>query len=135
VQNGGDASSQVLTAFGVVANNCNVGFDTSGATINTSAFRMGSGQAMAYDGASVNQMAYDGTGIRYAVSGTLKHRLNADGSIYMNGAHGVQVIPTLSTGSAAAALTGNKPGSTTAVAQWLSVVIDGTQYWMPVWGN
>ena len=41
----------------------------------------------------------------------------------------------LQTGSAVEVLTANKPGSTTGIVGWLSVNNNGSQGWMPVWGN
>lgn len=40
---------------------------------------------------------------------------------------------TTGTGSAAAALTANKPGTSTAVATWLTISINGTDYVIPAW--
>lgn len=40
---------------------------------------------------------------------------------------------TLSTGAAAAVLTANKPGATTAISTWLTMRINGTDYVIPLY--
>lgn len=40
---------------------------------------------------------------------------------------------TVGTGAAAAALTANKPGASTAVATWLTISVNGTDYVIPLW--
>lgn len=42
---------------------------------------------------------------------------------------------SLSTGTAAPALTANKPGASTAIVGWMSVTNGGLQGWVPVYGN
>lgn len=134
IQNGGDATATVKTAFSVNVG-ANVGFDTSAATITQAAYKLAQGQAIAFDANALNQLSYDGTGLNYAVSGSNKLRLNADGSIALNDRRLV-IAGTWSTGAQTPTIGANKPGTTGGnPAQWLSVTIDGGQYWMPVWSN
>jgi hypothetical protein len=120
VQNGSDTNSEVVIGVGIVADNCQVGFDTSGATIYNAALRMAANQAIAFDVNSTNQLTYDGTGLKYSVSGTLKSRLNQDGSIFMDGVHAVQLIPSIT-------------ASAGAIATYLNCVVDGTTYYIPLY--
>jgi len=135
VQNDGDSSVTVNEAFSVVANNCNYGFDTSAGVINIAAMRMAAGQAIAFDVNSTNQLKYDGTGLGYYVSGSEVVRLNSSGSLSLNGAHGLQLQASLSTGGVTPVLTANKPGSSSGIGTWVSLIIDGNQYWIPAWSN
>lgn len=133
VQNNADSNVLVKTAFSA-STTCNVAFDASASTVNQAAFKMAQNQSIAFDALAVNQMSYDGTGVALKVSGALKSRLRADGGIDLN--TGVTSLSgTFSTGSAAPTLTANKPGVSSAIAVWLSVVINGTQYWIPAWNN
>lgn len=134
VQNGGDSTASVKTAFSV---NCTAdrGLDTSQATINQAAIRMASGQAIGFDAPLNEQMKFDGTGINYTSGGSGKVRLNADGSILLNSRLKVNGSG-FSTGSQTPTIGANKPGSSGgAPSTWLSIVIDGGQYWIPAWGN
>lgn len=134
VQNNDDVNSLVKVAYGVVANNVQVGFDTSEATIQTAAFKMADGQAIAFDTAAQQQLKYDGTGINYTVAGASKVRLNANGSIELGGA--MKISPTFSTGTQVPTIGTNKPGTTGgAPGTWVNVVINGSQYWLPLWAN
>jgi hypothetical protein len=119
LQNSGDAQASYIVGFGVAAP-CAVGFDTSSATVSTAALRMASGQPIAFDGTSVNQFKYDGTGLNYQVSGGTKVRLNQDGSVLLNGAHAVQITPNV----------GAFSGS---ISTYLTVVVDGTTYHVPLY--
>jgi hypothetical protein len=40
-----------------------------------------------------------------------------------------------STGTVASVITANKPGTLTSILGWLSVLLGGTQGWIPVWNN
>jgi hypothetical protein len=40
---------------------------------------------------------------------------------------------TVGTGAAAAALTANKPGASTAIATWVTLNVNGTDYVLPLW--
>ena len=135
IQNGGDATASVKSAFSV---NCTAdrGLDTSQATINQAAIRMAAGQAIGWDAQLTQQTIYDGTGIVYKSGGVSASRLNADGSIQLGGyALPLKVPGTWSFGSTTPALTANKPGASTSIGTWLSVVINGSQYWVPAWNN
>jgi len=46
-----------------------------------------------------------------------------------------RISGTFASGTATATIANNKPGTNTATATWLSVKIDGTQYWVPAWPN
>lgn len=134
VQNNADANSLVKVAYGIVANNVQVGYDTSEAVIQTAAFRMAAGQAIAFDAAAQQQLKYDGTGLNYTPGGVSKVRLNADGSILLGGA--MKIAPTFSTGAQVPTIGANKPGTTGgAPGTWVNVVINGSQYWLPLWAN
>jgi hypothetical protein len=134
LQNGGDAGCKVKTGFYIVCA-ADVGFDCSASPITQAAYKMAQGQGVAFDASALNQVSYDGTGIRYAVSGVIKSRLNADGSIALFGGRTV-VGGTFSTGAQTPTIGTNKPGTTGgAPGQWLSVTIDGLQYWVPAWSN
>lgn len=134
VQNNNDSASLVKVAYGIVANNVQVGFDTSEGGIQTAAFRMATGQAIAFDAGSQQQVKYDGTGINYVSGGASKVRLNSDGSILLGGA--MKIAPSFSTGAQTPTLGANKPGTAGgAPGTWVNVVINGSQYWMPLWTN
>ena len=134
VQDGGDSTSSVKTAFSVNTTAA-VGFDTSASTIVQAAYKMAQGQVIAFDSSALNQLSYDGAGLKYLVGGVNKLRLNADGSIALNENRYV-IAGTWSSGSQTPTMGANKPGSTAgAPATWASVTINGTQYWSPLWGN
>jgi hypothetical protein len=95
---------------------------------------MGSGQQIAFDVNSVNKMGYDGTGLNYSVNSNTAVRLNSNGSILLEGGHGVQINGNLGGGSTTVTSFPNKPGSDTGVA-WISVTLDGAQYWIPAVQN
>lgn len=40
-----------------------------------------------------------------------------------------------STGAAAPVLTANKPGPSTSIGKWISVQLDGVNYWVPAWNT
>ncbi len=138
VQNLSDASSTVVIGVGIVANACTIGFDTSSAIIGTSALRMAAGQKISFDANSTNQFYYDSTGtpgLAYRASNSDKVKLQSDGSILLSGTNALQIKGLVNSGAATPTLGTNKPGANGAPATWISVFIDGTQYWMPVWGN
>lgn len=123
LQNGSDS----LSGF-------TVGFDTSRCTIFQSAFRMAQGQSISFDGNATDQLFSDGTGIVYNSGGVFKAKLVNDGGIYLTGR--TKITGTFTSGSQTPTLGSNKPGTTGGVpTTWLSVFIDGAQYWVPVWVN
>lgn len=132
------ASSPGGATWGLrVLNTYDVGVDTSGATINVAALRMASGQRISFDASSAHQL-HEGTlgqvGLIYSLSGVDKSILRGDGGIGLNA--GVMVIPgTYNTGTATATIAANKPGANTASAAWISVQINGSQFWVPAWPN
>lgn len=135
VQNNADANMLVKQAFAVTAANVTTGFDTSEATIIESAYKMAAGQGIAFDAPATHQLTYDGTGLLYKVGGAFKVRMNADGSMTMNG--GVTtIVGSFSTGTRTPTLGSNKPGANGGnVAVWLSVIINGGQFWVPAWAD
>jgi hypothetical protein len=111
-----------------------VGFDTSSATIYQSAIRIGQGQAIAFDGNATDKLASDGTGIVYYSGGVFKAKLVNDGGIYLTGR--TKISGTFTTGAQTPTIGTNKPGTTGGdPLTWLSVFIDGAQYWIPAWAN
>lgn len=128
-----------VTGFGIrlqsqAGSGYTVGFDTSSATIYQSAIRIGQGQAIAFDGNATDKLASDGTGIVYYSGGVFKAKLVNDGGIFLTGR--TKITGTFTTGAQTPTMGTNKPGSTGgAPATWLSVVIDGTQHWVPAWIN
>jgi hypothetical protein len=116
VQNGGDSGAAVDRAFQVAANNCNVGFDTTQATINEGAIRMSAGQAILFDAAGTLQLkevsgefAFEGGPISIG-------RLATFG----------QIATTASAGG------GTLPSGTVG---FLEITIDGNPYKIPFYGN
>lgn len=108
-----------------------LGLDLSGAVIATAAIRMSSGQAIAFDIASVRQLASANTGapgLLYSTSGTAKVRIRDDGGIGLNG--DVMLIPgTYQTGAQTTTLGAGKPGTTGgAPGTWISIFVNGTQF-------
>lgn len=84
VQTARDGANSVVKVgygFDTVSTNVQVGFDTSGATITSTAYRMAAGQTVGFNVTGANRLYYDNTGIRYDISGVLKSRLNDNGSI------------------------------------------------------
>jgi hypothetical protein len=118
-----------------LAANSSIGIDVSSSTLSYAALRIGSSQYVGFDSSDVHTLGYNsGTGLGYSVSGVLQSRLNDDGSIQYGGAaHAIVLKSSFSTASAAAVLTANKPGSTTAVSTWQEIDIDGTAYVYPLW--
>lgn len=132
VQNNADAASLVKVAYSVVANNVQVGYDTSEATVVHAAFRMAQGQPVAFDAGMQNQLKYDGTGLNYTQGDVSKVRLNGDGSIQLGGR--MTIKPSWALGAKTTNLGVNKPGATSGPpATWLSLVLDGKPYWLPIW--
>lgn len=133
VQNNGQGvNSVVVIGVGVVAN-CEVAFDCgNSASVSNASLRMPSGVGIAFDVDSVNMFKYDGTGLGYYSSGNLAARLDDSGGVTIGGG-AITLAGSFSTGTVAPVLTANKPGTGTAVGTWLSVIIDGNQYWLPVW--
>jgi len=124
LQNAGDTSSSF-----------SVGFDTSHVTIGQAAFKMAQGQTIAFDANAKSQLGYDSTGLFYSVSGTTKSRLNDTGGIELFGLRTV-LSGSFSSGAVTPTLGGvAKPGVSNTIANWLSVTIDGGQYWIPIWNN
>lgn len=66
-----------------------VGVDTSLGTLTGASLRLASGQFISFDVNDTNRLTYDGTGIAYKPAGTLKSRLNADGTGFFVGGLGV----------------------------------------------
>ncbi len=135
-----DASgSGCVAGFGIRLQNqagsgYTVGFDTSSATIYQSAFRMAQGQAIAFDGNATDKLASDGTGIVYSSGGAFKAKLVNDGGIFLTSR--TKITGTFTSGSQTPTLGTNKPGTAGgAPGTWLSVLIDGSQYWVPAWTN
>lgn len=87
VQSNRDAASTTIqTGYGFdVSTTVNVGFDASAAIQIQAAFKMASNQPIAFDQLALNQLAYDGVGLGYRVSGTLESRLNSQGSLSLYG--------------------------------------------------
>jgi hypothetical protein len=133
------SGSGCVGAFGVrlqsqAGSGYTVGFDTSIATIYQSAFRMAQGQAISFDANATDKLASDGTGIVYSSGGVFKAKLVNDGGIFLTGR--TNITGTFTTGAQTPTMGTNKPGSTGgAPTTWLSVVIDGTQHWVPAWVN
>lgn len=130
----GDTTSYYQSSFAVISKSV-VGFDTAEGTLTSAAFRMAQGQSFAFDAGMQHTITYDGVGIQYKVGGVLKSRLNADGGIILNGGT-TEVSGSFTTGTQTPSLGANKPGSSSgAPSTWLSVKIDGGQYWIPAWAN
>jgi len=111
-----------------------VGLDTSSATIYQAAIRVGQGQSIAFDGNATDQMASDGTGIVYSSGGVFKAKLVNDGGIFLT--NRTKITGTFTTGAQTPTIGTNKPGTTGGdPSTWLSVFIDGAQYWIPAWAN
>lgn len=111
-----------------------VGIDTSSATLSGAALRIAAAQFIGFDAADGRRLGFISSGLAYKVSGTVQSRLNDDGSIDLN--TGITRFTGLfNTGASAPVLTANKPGASTAIGAWLSVLVNGTQYWIPAWAN
>lgn len=136
VQNGGDSTAIVKCAFSVDAT-ADRGLDTSQATINQAAIRMASGQAIGWDAPLTHKTKFDGTGIVYQSNGNSAIRLNSDGSIQLGGSTlPMKLSGSWATGTQTSTLGTNKPGSTGGTpAVWASMIINGGQYWFPLWSN
>ena len=136
VQNNGDnAGTLIDTGFGFSSGLVgNVGFDASTAAWQQCAFKAAQGQSYAFDAAAANQILFNGTDIAYSVNGATVFSISQAGGISLNS--GVTSLSgTFGTGTVTPVLSANKPGTSTGVGTWLSVMIDGNQYWLPVWGN
>lgn len=82
VQTNNDASTTIGTAYGIDLNaNVSVGFDASAAVIGQAAFKLGQGQAIAFDAAAAHQLSHTGTGLRYSISGAQKLFIRESGGI------------------------------------------------------
>lgn len=84
VQTGRDAEVTVLTGYGFdhVNTVVDVGFDTSGATIVSAAYKMAQDQAIAFDAAGTQALFYDGSGLVFTNSGATAVELKSTGDIY-----------------------------------------------------
>jgi hypothetical protein len=130
----GDTDSYFSSSFAVTARSV-VGFDTAEGIVTSAAFRMAQGQGFAFDSAIQNQLSYDGVGIHYKVAGATQIRLDADGSVSLNAAR-FKITGSWSSGAQAPTLGANKPGTTGGGPDnWASIIIDGVQFWIPVWAN
>jgi hypothetical protein len=84
-----------------------VGFDTSAATITQAAYKMASGQAIAFVSDASRKLYHDGTGLRFADgSNTIIARFTDSGALQT--AAGVQVVGARNTGWGAMTGTTNK---------------------------
>lgn len=134
---------QGINLYGVMTNGINVnltagsqvGLNTSNATLSAAALRIGSTQFIGFDASDGHRLGFStGNGLAYTVSGTIQSVLTDTGAIELN--TGItKITGTFSSGTAAPVLTANKPGAGTAISNWLSVVINGTQLWVPAWSN
>lgn len=136
IQNGNETNAKVTTGYGFISGmKADVGFDTSNATMNQAAYKMAQGQVLAFNADASKVIYNDGNRLVYRVGGDVKSGLSDNGSIELNDTRFV-INGTWDTGAQVPTIGTNKPGSTGgAPAQWLSVKIDGTQYWIPVWAN
>ncbi len=137
VSNGNDTRSVVSFPFALgIGLQCFAGFDTSRATCTAAAYMLAQGQGIVFDGAAgTHFISYDGTGLGFHAAGNLITRLNSDGTIRFGGpTHNIVFAAAPGgTGTAAAVLTANKPGASTAVSTWGKITIDGTDYVWPLW--
>lgn len=117
-----------------VSNTGVVGVDVSGGTHSGGSIRLAQSQKISFDTSDVSQLNYNGSSLQYTVLGAQKAAFNNDGSISLNGAV-TKFMGTVSTAAVAPVLTANKPGASTAVGTWMSVMINGVQYWVPAWSN
>lgn len=138
IQTAGEAANALIgTGFSLFSSvTCAVGFDTSASVITQAAYKMAQGQGIAFDAAALHQIFYDGTALGYKVSGASKVRLLDTGILECTGGHVISYTGNIGTSSGTTpVLTANKPGASTAIGAWISVTIDGTQFWVPAWSN
>lgn len=113
-----------------------IGFDTSLATITQAAYKMAAGQLIAFDAGATKQLFYDGSGLAFADTGVVKARFNNAGSLLLNPTGSALIITGgASSGSSTPTLSANKPGANAGVTTWLSFTLNGTQLWIPAFGN
>jgi hypothetical protein len=112
-----ETGSKVVRGFSFTSGStADVGFDTSLATINTAAFKMAQGQAIAFRAADDRKLFHDGTGLAFTnASNALLFRLNDTG------------IPQFGIASTAAATPGSFAANRTIRIQQL----DGTVLYVP----
>jgi hypothetical protein len=89
------AHSFITNAFSVFDCNAAVAYDCAFATVTTGALRMAAGQPILFDAAGLNQLAFNGLGLDYSVSGALQTRLLATGGLQVEAA---QVVGPRNTG-------------------------------------
>ena len=115
----------------------NFAMDASSASVTGGVvLNMATAQRIRLSNSGSKDIAYDGTGMVYQTGLSTVIRLNDDGSILFGGTSpATRLMGTVSTGTAAPVLTANKPGTGTAITTWLSVLVNGTQLWIPAWSN
>lgn len=111
--------------------------NTSNAVLSGAALRIGAAQHIGFDSSDGHTIGYnvgDG-GLLYTVSGNQQIILLDTGGLILNQSGTQTKIPGTVTanGSATPALTGNKPGSTTAIQAWADWYISGTHYVFPLY--
>lgn len=115
-----------------------VGIDISSAVLSGPAIRLASAQLLSFKSDDTKTLRYSAAnvGLTYAVGGTDEIILHDSGAISMNCVGTTtKWIGTQSTAAATATLTANKPGANGGVSFWLSVLIGGTQCWVPAFAN
>jgi hypothetical protein len=123
-----------FTIFGVTGT---WGLNFGTATLTSGAALFPTGAPICFDSNAFTALYWDTSGLRfdYGTSGRQAcFRANNDGTISFGGS----TLPwtmkaSTSTGGAAAVVTANKPGASTAVSTWAEIDINGTAFVFPLW--
>lgn len=82
VQSNLDGANSIITnAFSAYQCTTAFAFDCANATVTSGSLRMAQAVPILFDGAGVNQLMYNGSGLDYLQSGTIKNRLLASGGL------------------------------------------------------
>lgn len=121
-----------------VASGSGVGIDVSQGTFANSAIRIGQAQLLAFKNDDSKTLRYSAAnvGLTYAAGGSDEVILYDSGAIGLSASGTlIKLVGTSSTGTATATIGANKPGANNSVIGWLSILLGGTQGWIPVLGN